>query len=222
MLKRIILLMLCAACALPAMAAQTLKNGVLQAYWLPVWNNEGTKSTAELKYRYFVLTPAGKVDKVINVTFADNDAIVKRAFSQLPPSFMKYSEGHAEQAGQLTIDGLKAQPECDRHLYSAKAVKFTPTAGQAPVKNLETAAGCEAYPWAVTYTLKTGLADQHFKQQPEATAKDLQPVLPEQPLIKIETVDGDWIRAAVLDQSKSDLIGEPQGYLRLETLQPVN
>lgn len=223
MLKRIIMLMLCVLCVLPAIASQTLKNGVLQAYWLPVWNNEGTKSTAELKYRYFVLNTSGKIDKVINVTFADNDAIINRAFSHLPPSFLKYSEGHAEQAGQLIIEGLKVQPECDRSLYSAKGVTFTPIAGQLSVaKNLELSAGCEAYPWAVTYTLKAGLEGQHFKQQPEATAKDLQPVPPEQPLIKIETIDSNWIRAAVVDQSKNDLIGELQGYLRLDTLQPIN
>ncbi|WP_143468284.1 hypothetical protein [Kosakonia pseudosacchari] len=223
MLRIFIASVFCMLWSLNGIASQTFHQGVLQAYWLPVFNDDGIKKTAQLKYRYFVINNAGKVEKTINVNINNGERQLEKYFPRLPSTFKQFSEGHTEQSGQITIDTLKKQTECDRPLFSANAMSFSPISTPSPsVDTLERAAGCESWPWAETFILKEGVKDLHLKSQPDDGAKNLQVIKSAQPLIKMKTVNEKWIRVAILDEKNGGPVQKTEGYIRLNELQPIN
>lgn len=52
MLKTFVIITTVFFASLSTAAEQTLHQGILQAYWLPVWSDDGQRNTPELKYRY--------------------------------------------------------------------------------------------------------------------------------------------------------------------------
>lgn len=224
MLKPFIIITTLLLASLTARAEQTLHQGILQAYWLPVWSDDGQRNTPALKYRFFVTTDGDNVAKVINLNKQDAEPEqLQRYFSFIPSAFFSWKEGHIERTGVITVDKLTASTECDHRYFSANMVRFSP-AGKTAVNTsqLEKNAGCEAFPWMMTYTLKAGLTHKYFKQQPDAGAKDLQPVPPGTPLVKIKTINSHWIQVAVRDENKPGLLGEAGGFIKLDDLQPIN
>ncbi|MDH2912900.1 hypothetical protein N7V53_10220 [Kosakonia sp. HypNH10] len=208
---------------LSSYAVEVFHHGILQAYWLQVFNNDGTKKTAQLKYRYFVVGNTGHVDKVINLDFDDNTAVLNEYFPHLSFEFKNYSEGHAEQSGNVTIDGLQKQVECDRTTYNAKMISFVPLNDSLPpIAALENSASCESWPWAETYILKEGVNGSHFKKLPDNGALNTLEIKPAQPLIKIKTVNDEWIRAAILDEKNGGPKRKTEGFIKLDQLRPVN
>ncbi|ALB61086.1 hypothetical protein BN137_2489 [Cronobacter condimenti 1330] len=206
--------------------AQEIKQGILQAYWLPVWNDDGTQSTPHLKYRYIASVNGEKADKVINIESNDSELTLQNIshyFDKVPPNFVEFKEGHIERAGTISVAKMKGSTECSHHYYEAELVAFTPLKDKTfNIDKLEKSAGCESYPYAVTYTLKEQAKDTHFKASPEDSAKDTGAIPMDSPLIKVKTVNAQWIQAAVYDESKPGLIGTPGGYVKMSYLQPVN
>lgn len=226
MLKTFIIIATLFFASLSAGAEQTLHRGILQAYWLPVWSDDGLKNTPELKYRYFIITDDKKVGRIINLNVDKKDAEpeqLQHYFSSIPSTFLTWKEGHIERAGEITVEKLTASTECDHRYYSAEMTHFKP-AGKTTINasQLEQNAGCEAWPWMLTYTLKPGVKTRYFKQKPDAASKDLQPVTPGTPLVKIKTINANWIQVAVRDENKPGLLGEAGGFIKLDDLQPIN
>ncbi|ELY2856430.1 hypothetical protein SMC92_003529 [Cronobacter dublinensis] len=207
-------------------AAQEIKHGILQAYWLPVWNEDGTQSTPHLKYRYIASVNGSDVDKVIAINNHNSDLNVSnlsRYFDNVPQNFLTFKEGHVERSGAISITDMKSATECDHRYAQAKLVAFTPSKdNKFDIDKLEKNAGCESYPYAVTFTLKEQAKGVHFKSSPEESAKDADTIPVDSPLIKIKTINAHWIEAAVYDESKPGLIGTPGGYVKIDNLQPVN
>ncbi|EIE3256420.1 hypothetical protein LDH75_003903 [Escherichia coli] len=206
--------------------ARDIKQGILQAYWLPVWNEDGTQSTPHLKYRYIVSGNGSDVEQVIEINNADsglNVSSFNRYFDNVPQNFMIFREGHVERAGAVSLTNIKRNTECDHNYYQASLVAFTPSRNQAfNLDELEKNAGCESYPYIVTFTLKGQAKGVHFKSSPEESAEDSDIIPVNSPLIKIRTINARWIEAAVYDENKPGLIGTPGGYVRIDNLQPVN
>ena len=68
-------------------AVQEIRQGILQAYWQPVWNEDGTQSVPHLKYRYIASPDGSDVDKVIAINSHDSDLNVShlsRYFDNVP------------------------------------------------------------------------------------------------------------------------------------------
>lgn len=226
MLKTFVIITTVFFASLSTAAEQTLHQGILQAYWLPVWRDDGQRNTPELQYRYFVTTDGDNVEKVINLNVDKKDAgseQLTRYFSPIPSEFLTWKEGHIERAGVITVDKLTGTTECDHRYFTAGMKHFSPGDKTAIDTNkIEKKAGCEAFPWMMTYTLKSGLKNKYFKQQPDSGAKDLQPVTPGTPLVKIKTISANWIEVAVRDEDKPGLLGEARGFIQLNDLQPIN
>jgi hypothetical protein len=226
MLKTFVIITTVFFASLSTAAEQTLHQGILQAYWLPIWSDDGQRNTPELKYRYFVTTDGDTVEKVINLNVDKKDAEsepLTRYFSHIPSEFLTWKEGHIERAGAITVDKLTGSTECDHRYFTGELTHFKPADKNAiDTDKLEKNAGCEAFPWMMTYTLKSGIENKYFKQQPDAGAKDLQPATPGTPLVKIKTINPNWIEVAVRDEDKPGLLGEARGFIKLNDLQPIN
>ncbi|GAA3601408.1 hypothetical protein GCM10023078_31140 [Gibbsiella greigii] len=210
----------------PVFAQQTFEHGVLQAYWLPVWNDNGTKNTPQLKYRYFVLNHKNDVEKVINIDSNNEKSFISRLekhFHNVPKSFTDFKEGHLEQAGSLAVDHLKSVKECDHNYSGATLINFLPTPQlHFDIDKMEKNAGCESYPYIISYSVSPEINELYFKESPNPTAKDTAAIPNGVSLVKIKTINKDWIQAAVYDESKPGLTGVPEGYVELKKLKPVN
>jgi len=150
-------------------------------------------------------------------------ALPEQYFSRLPSEFKKYSEGHVEQTGDITIDGLQKHIKCDQPIYSANMISFLPLTTSLPtIAALERSAGCELWPWAETYILKDAVDSTYLKRRPEHDAPNILAVNPTQPLIKIQTINNEWIRAAILDVKNGGPMRKTEGFIKLDALQSVN
>lgn len=208
------------------LAQQTFEHGVLQAYWLPMWNDNGTQNTPRLKYRYFVLNHNSDVEKVINIDISNEKRFLLHAkdfFRDVPKNFTDFREGHLEQAGSLTVEKLTLAKECDHYYSAAKLIKFNSVNQPLyDIDKIEKSAGCEAYPYIITYAIKPDIKNLYFRQSPSVTAKNTSPIPDGVPLVKMRTINKNWIQAAVYDESKAGLIGTSEGYIELKNLQPIN
>ncbi|SFE83640.1 hypothetical protein SAMN05216563_108272 [Phytobacter palmae] len=226
MLKTFVIITTVFFASLSIAAEQTLHRGILQAFWLPVWSDDGQRNTPELQYRYFVTTDGDNVEKIINLDVDKKDAEpeqLKRYFPHIPSEFLTGKEGHIERAGAITVDKLAETTECDHRYFTAGMKHFSPgDKATIDTNKIEKQAGCEAFPWMMTYTLKPGIENRYFKQQPDAGARDLQLVTPDTPLVKIKTINSEWIQVAVRDENKPGLLGEARGFIKLNDLQPIN
>ena len=129
MLKTFIVISTLFFASLSTAAEQTLHQGILQVYWLPVWSDDGQRNTPELKYRYFVTKDGDNVEKVINLNVDKKNAEpeqLKRYFTHLPSEFLTWKEGHIERAGAITVDKLTGSTECDHRYFTGELKHFTP------------------------------------------------------------------------------------------------
>ena len=209
-------------------AALLSYQGVLQAYWLPVWSDDGKKNNQEINIRFFIYEKNKKQWQVINNEnhkSAEFDVVsyIKKTFLKLPDDFLKYQEGHIEQYGFLTVRDLTAYVECDHKYHHAQFVNFTPQRHKViNVAELESAAGCERYPYIMTYTVRPGNSLRHFKLAPSELAEDGEVIPVNTPISKIKTINENWIYAANYDAHSPGLAGRVRGYINKKDIIPVN
>lgn len=203
-----------------SMAKETLRNGVLQAYWMPVWN--GTVNTPQLKYRYMSMNKNHELNGVYNLDM-DSEHSLKRYFKNIPDHFYTFREGHVEQGGSITLEQIEKIPECGHVSANARMLNFTPES--APVFNLdklEKSAGCESYPYAVTFIIKPEPEPVYFKKQPNNHAENGQIIPRNTPLIRVKTIDPHWVQVAIYSERAPGLAGNPVGFVEIDKLTPVN
>ncbi|PWC10125.1 hypothetical protein [Brenneria corticis] len=226
MFRKILSLLFFIVIAPSSFANQKINDGILQAYWLPIWNDSATVNNPVLYFRYFSLDENSRIDKIINLdvdTGKKKDNLLKEYFKDIPHNFLKYKEGHIERIGGLVVDNISVTKECDHTYHNARLITFTPGQNREfDIQKLEESAGCEAYPYVVTYSVKEGVDSLYFKETPSASAKKSAEIPVGTPLIKIKTINDKWILAAIYDAGKPDLLGNPQGYIELDKLQPLN
>ncbi|WP_156322218.1 hypothetical protein [Winslowiella iniecta] len=211
-------------------AALLSYQGVLQAYWLPVWSDDGKKNNPEINIRFFIYEKNKKQWKVINIDNGkhksagfDVVSYIKRFFLKLPDDFLKYREGHIEQYGVLTVKDLRTYVECDHKYHDAQSVNFTPKWHKViNIDELESTAGCERYPYIMTYTVRPGNSLRHFKLAPSEQAENGEVIPVNTPISKIKTINENWIYAANYDAHSPGLAGRIRGYINKKDIVPIN
>lgn len=196
--------------------AQGEKNmtGVLQAYWLPQWTADGQAQTPHIMMRFFGTDSfAGKTlclyesknKQDIKDYFNQDQAekFIRREFKSTPVGFFKYKEGHVEQAGKVVYSDRTVLKECDSEKSYVKLHSFTASSlKNYDIAKLESQSGCGSEPYTVLFTVKEGDGNIFLKAEPSDTSKNIgsQPV--EQPLVKIKTVNDEWLFVSLYDASK--------------------
>ena len=199
--------------------AASVKNGVLQAYWLPIWKD--SVNSPELQLRFFVLSNEGKQQKIINIDSGPvNKAFIKENFRKSTDDFLNFKEGHIEQAGRVSLVDITSTNECDSRIWHAKIIEFE--AMKANLKLDEGIVDCNRFPYLITYQLKEGIDTIDLLDQPNVSAKQVGAVNNQHTFVKIKTINPEWLYVAVYDASKKDLVGWPRGYVKQEDLTPVN
>jgi len=143
---------------------QASLTGIMQAYWLPVWNEEAKENDKYLQFRFSPdkdnllslpgLYENGKLVQPIHiglqppveigegrsaVVFFTNDEMfeqVKKDFQNIPDNFFRYREGHIEQPGTLLIDRYLSDKACDRRSFFAQLLAFAPQKNTLPAATL--------------------------------------------------------------------------------------
>ena len=131
--------------------------------------------------------------------------------------FFEYKEGHVEQYGMLELDNLKVTTECDNNVYRATFINFT----AQQINKASVDKGCDSYPWLITLRLKQGIQESELFTQPESGSQSAATVSAQTPLVKIKTINKEWIYVANYDESLPDLTGSLSGYIPANRLEPV-
>jgi hypothetical protein len=219
-MKRKVLLLLLALLSLPfSSLADTFKNGVLQAYWLPNWNAD--INSPELKLRFFVFSKDGKQQEVVNIENSPLDEnFIKNEFATSSGDFFKFKEGHIEQAGKVKLTNFSHHTECDAKTFQAKLIKFK--AAKENFEIDESNGACERSPYLITYQLKDGVSKVEVFNNPNNSAEQVGVIDNQHTLVKVRSVNSEWFYMAKYDESKKDLMGLPKGYVRVRDITPVN
>lgn len=199
--------------------ANTAMPGFLQAYWMPVW--EDNNNDPALMFRFFEVNDTNKVVKVINLSGSSlNEKLVNEKFYNIPKEFFKFHEGYVNQYGKLDYGSISVYEECDNKIFNAKLIAFTPFRNPPDINPDEK--GCDSYPYLLTYQLKDGVNKIYLKSKPIADASNLVEILSGNSLVKIKTLDNGWYYVANYDESKPGAIGVSKGYVKADELAPVN
>lgn len=199
--------------------ADTVRNGVLQAYWLPQWNNG--LNTPKFELRFFPFSDNGKQGKVINIdSSTTNETFVKDNFESYSDDFFKFKEGHIEQSGVIRLKKINKTQECDSTVWQAKMVSFVRNNKNLKVE--EQSIECGSYPYLISYQLKDGVDIVTLRDKPENDGKVIYRIDNQHSLIKIRNVNSKWLYVAEYDASKENLIGEHQGYIEYSNIEPLN
>lgn len=199
--------------------AASVKNGVLQAYWLPSW--KGDVNEPELALRFFVFSDEGKQQEVINIDPRSfREVFIKSSFKKTADDFLKSKEGHIEQVGRISLADVTYANECDSKIWRAKVIEFKVMKNN--LKLDESKNECNGLPYLLTYQLKEGVKKIDILERPDISAIKIGIVGGQHTLVKIKTINPEWFYVAVYDASKQDFIGWPKGYARKKDLSPVN
>lgn len=215
-------------------SAQKNITGVLQAYWFPQWNDEGKAKPPLIMMRFFEtdgkdnhtyflydMKEKGEVKDYFNVK--QMEKFIKSNFKNTPEEFFKFKEGHTEQPGRLIFSDEMVISECDSKKIYAKFNDFKPdSAGRYDVKELELKSGCDPEPYMVMFTIKDGIKNIYLKSKPDEKSANVSDEPVSQPLVKIKTIDNEWVYVSLYDASQSDSQSKMKGYLNIKDLDVVN
>lgn len=220
MFKGVFLSLLLLVTSVSVQAKEQIFNGILQAYWLPVWSDDGKHNIPELSYRFFVINDKNMDKRVINLS---SEKQFQGLFAKQDPLFISEKFGHAEINGALTLRDLHIVSECNSPVYNAQSVSFVSKKTKtADVRIMEKIQTCNAYPYLLSYTVKPEAGAVFLKAKPQKTADDLLEIKPDSPLILIKKTDPQWLYVAEYDPQGDMLSGKIRGYIELKNLQPVN
>ncbi|NBB56676.1 hypothetical protein GU930_16330 [Pantoea vagans] len=199
--------------------ADTIKNGVLQAYWLP--QLEGEVNTPKLQLRFFPFSDDAKQEAIINIDSSDlKENFVKDNFGSYTKDFFEVKEGHIERNGVIKLKNIKKSQECDSTVWQAKIISFK--GNDKNFKVDESKSECNAYPYIISYQLKEGTGSIFLKDKPDENGKAISQIDNQHSLIKIKGINSKWLYVAEYDPSKANLLGERKGYVEYSELQPLN
>lgn len=198
-----------------ALAGNIVKYGTLQAYWLPEWHNN--INFPNLQLRFIVDNENGSYETINLETSKISHAFIIKNFMKVSDEFFEYKEGHVDQYGMLELDNLKVTTECDNNVYRATFINFT----AQQINKALVDKGCDSYPWLITLRLKQGIQESELFTQPESGSQSAATVSAQTPLVKIKTINKEWIYVANYDESQPDLTGSLSGYIPANRLEPV-
>ncbi|WP_380184660.1 hypothetical protein [Kalamiella sp. sgz302252] len=209
-------------------------TGVLQAYWFPQWSDAGQakpplimmrffETDGENKKTYFLYDEKKKneVKDFFEVTKAEK--FIKSNFKNTPEEFFKFKEGHTEQAGSLVISDVKVIAECNNKKLYAKFNSFVASSvNNYDIKKMEEKSGCDPEPYSVMFTIKEGHENVFLKSEPLESSKNVLSEPVSQPLVKIKTIDSQWVKVALYDASQPDSRSHTEGYIKINDLDVAN
>ena len=143
-----------------------------------------------------------------------------KSFEEIPESFFPYQEGHVEQPGILTLEGLSSLVECDAPYTFVKFESFQPLpltdetrtfTANVLAESDHRGCGTEA-PWEESFVLRDGQAI--FAEPDENSNIVAEPSMPV--VFKIRTVNDDWMKVYSYPDP------EVRGFVRSDQLEPVN
>jgi len=213
---------------------QQSTTGVLQAYWFPQWTDEGSPKAPLIMMRFFETD--GKKNRTYYLydvkqkngvkdyfKLKETEKFIKSNFKDTPEEFFKFKEGHTEQAGTLTFSDETVIAECDSKKTYAKFSSFKPiSVNNFDIKELELKSGCDPQPYSVMFTVKEGHGDVFLKSRPESLSDNVIDKPVSQPLVKIRTVNNNWVYVSLYDASQPDSQSKVKGYLNIKDLDMVN
>ncbi|HCM61809.1 MAG TPA: hypothetical protein DIT05_04570 [Morganella sp. (in: Bacteria)] len=224
MFRGVFLSLLLLVTSVSVQAKEQIFNGILQAYWLPVWSDDGKQNKPELSYRFFVINDKNMDKRVINLSAEKQ---FQGLFEKQNPVFISEKFGHAEISGALTLRDLHVESECNSPVYNAEGISFvskniSKKYKVTDVRTMEKIQTCNAYPYLLSYTVKPEAGAVFLKNKPQKTAADIRQIKPDSPLILIKKTDPQWLYVAEYDPQGDMLSGKIRGYIELKNLQPVN
>ncbi|WP_316562104.1 hypothetical protein [Mixta calida] len=210
-----------------AQAVTALKGGTLQAYWKAEWNDEATINTPQLGFRYFPNESALEKVKVIDIFMDGSDEnkiiFIKSNFNNIPDNFLQYKEWYVNQKGDLTVKEIRHYVECNADHYAADFVSFTPAAKSDATTDDDT--GCAyggSFPYLTSYILKEHTAIGQLKDEPRENANVEYTFSRNDSVVKIRTVNQEWMYVSVYDPSAQDRLSDKRGYIRFSDVAPLN
>ena len=225
---------------------RTRIKGVLQIYWHSYLETPENAPNRALGARFLVAEeqardlapfPDDPYDRTPSILLfhlgrdADHQFITGQEISRLaeelvtnvaeiPENFFPYQEGHVEQAGILTLEGLSSIIECDAPYTFVGFESFEPLpltdetrAFTASVLAEPHRGGCGSVaPWEESFMLRDGQVI--FAEPDENSEVVAEPSMPV--VFKIRTINDDWMK--VYSYPDPDV----RGYVRILELEPVN
>ncbi|RRZ88092.1 hypothetical protein EGK14_18035 [Erwinia sp. 198] len=153
----------------------------------------------------------------------ETEKFIKSNFKNTPEEFFRFKEGHTEQVGVLSISNQMVIAECDNKKNYAKFDSFKPVLGRDfDIKKLELNSGCDPEPYSVMFTIKEGHDDVFLKSKPLITSQNVVSKPISQPLVKIKTIDDQWVKVALYDASLPGSRSKTEGYVKFSDLDLVN
>ncbi|HBV38870.1 MAG TPA: hypothetical protein DEF05_04045 [Erwinia sp.] len=209
-------------------------TGVLQAYWLPQWTEEGkakppliimrffeTGGKDNQTYYFYDLKEKGGVKDYFKTEETEN--FIRSNFKNTPEDFFRFKEGHTEQAGVVALSERTIIVECDNKQNYAKFNAFKPVqVNRFDINKLESASGCDPEPYSVMFTIKEGHDDIFLKSKPSTTSQNVVSKPISQPLVRIKTIDDQWVKVALYDASLPGSRSKTEGYVKFSDLDVVN
>ncbi|CCP08370.1 hypothetical protein BN440_3366 [Erwinia amylovora MR1] len=113
--------------------------------------------------------------------------------------------------------------ECDNKNYYAHFISFKATAsGQHNAEDIARRSGCGGYPWLQRFSKNLNKETVTFKSQPDANSKAIYTVTADDTVVKINSINAEWIYAAIYDESKPEMSGNIRGYILKSDLSLLN
>ncbi|NIF20222.1 hypothetical protein [Candidatus Pantoea multigeneris] len=192
-------------------------NGVLQAYWLPIWDEQNVNHPI-LSLRFLRQEKGHDKIGAIDLEQATlNKEFVEKNFQKVPSEFFKYREGYVNQSGVLAYRNIQVFTECDSKITKADFVSFTAGKNEKLKGDI---AQCGSWPYLLSYSLKSQYKNRYLKSAPDGNAPDS--YLISDSLTKIKSLEHGWFYVANYDESKANGIGDHRGYIESKYLDPIN
>ncbi|WP_418648172.1 hypothetical protein ACNQFN_04975 [Thauera butanivorans] len=160
--------------------------------------------------------------------------LLDRLFPHVPSNFFRYKEGDAVAAVTLRMEHLSALIECDKRLFFGDFAAMEPSPTRRDpvqlrqeISSAESAADCGGIPpYLEIYQISGDAGRAELKAQPDEQAPGITVLDAGQPVLKLQTIDGDWVQVRV---RRDGTLPHPtpsrdttDGYLPLQHLIPVN
>lgn len=212
-------------------AEEKLTGGTLQAYWRADWNAEATINTPELKFRYFPAkgSPYEEyiIDIILNGTEEEKIAFIKKNFANIPGHFLDYHEWYVNQQGTVTVKKIEEYMLCNSSNYEAEFISFTPVLFNENINTQEekrhTNCGYGGrYPYLTTYTLKSDAKSGQLRHKPDDNAKISYTFTQDYNVVKIKTINKEWMYVALHDLTRPDPLSDKTGYIKFSDVEPLN
>lgn len=209
-------------------ADQLLTGGIFQAYWKAEWNDDATVNTPQLGFRYFPAEESLKKVKVIDILMdgdeQDKISFIKSHFQNIPDNFLRFKEWYVNQKGDLTVKEIKHYIECDADNYIADFVSFTPDWPKFGEKTDDNT-GCVyggSFPYLTAYTLKSDAKSGQLRHEPDNNAKISYTFTQDYNVVKIKTINKEWMYVALHDLTRPDPLSDKRGYIKFSDVEPLN